>query len=331
MEFRSITRDAGGAVSGCRREWLTRVSVEVAGRRGSVVQVHGPDPVDLPPLVDAAVSAAAAAETPAGRTIPAVHPPPADRRPRRRELCSLGWLTPGPVERKDVRFSRDTGAGHDEGGWSSHWRTLLLQSRPAARVPVDAPVLAGGTPAVDPGRLLLPPHVLSQLLSEPLTAALLGITSLRRWPRAALRDPAWEGGADYEGTPRRPVCFAVDGALCTGPADRATAARDHRLSTGHAGVGGPLVRDLVVDGGDAGPLPAGLPVIEGTCLSRGADGRNPVFGLRTAALGGRPAETLTVALDDVADLLDCGQWCGPWQRGAGSWTSRWLTMGNPCP
>lgn len=317
-------------------ERATRVCVIVDSHCGVATAFHGPEGADVNELIDLAVLDAARHPAKATSSEPTGGPsplPPVDT-PVRADLMGLSWLAKSGKQHLRIEYSLDRA---DEPSLNvatdEHWRDLTVDGYPVARVSVDAPTIAMERPEWDPACWLIPPHVLSQLMMEPMLNAIVGRSRLRKWPAGTLFDPGWGGGFDYEGNARLSTVFSQAGTLLMRATDRRTAWAHGLSSTGHAGLTGPVVRDLVVAGNrpadDA--MPPGTLVAGATCLAREDDGRSPVLGLRLVDKAGGALPPVVVTLDDLADLLDAGNWHGPCQRGIGPWTSRWLAIGVPNP
>ncbi len=247
----------------------------------------------------------------------------------RSQLLRLRWLTDLGAEHTNVTYSVRGFTGEVTSTTvHTHWQSLGQETDVLARIPHGAATAHCEQPRWTPERWLLPPYVLSSVLLEPIVTALTCGPALSRWPAYRIADPAWGGGTDMEGTPRIPTVFAAQGELITRPTDRRTGWRHNLALTGHAGVSGPVVRDLVIGstGNDEDPIPPGRIIRQARVLSMGPAGQEPVLCLCPTDRNGRLSDVLVVSLSHISDLLDSGTWHGPWQRGAGAWVSRWLAI-----
>jgi hypothetical protein len=316
-------------------ERATRVTVVVESHIGVTTEFHGGDEPDLERLVDRCVADAVhhPVRSPLRRpdTVPTSL---VSQVPRDTELRTMSWLDTGGTEHNQVGYTiEDSNGAKVDTHFERTWQELSFEGHVLARVPPHAPSTGDGQPEWSPERLLFPPWVLSQILLGPFAEGILGTAPLRKWPAETLLDPGWGEGVDYEGTARGLVVFAEGRSLRNTPVDRLRAWTSGREPTGHAGLTGPAVRDLVVlpeaPTTDPLPLPPGSLVVEATCLARSPNGGSAVLALRLLNEDGVVQPPVVVETDDVADLLDAGHWRGPWQRGKGPWTSQWLVIGVP--
>ncbi|MFE7114112.1 hypothetical protein ACFU99_01635 [Streptomyces sp. NPDC057654] len=316
----------------CHHERATRVTVTVHGRLGTATAHHGPTPPDLDTLIQQAIRRAAhGPQQPAAR---GAAPQPAPPALAPGDLRGLSWLQASGTHTQHITTSVESSTGnHRHTALSYRWHELSSGRHLLARIPPGAPEHTGPPPAHDRAHWLIPPHALSQVLLQPILNALTGRTRLDHWPHTSLSDPAWHRGTDYEGTPRTPTTFADHGTLRTHVTDRATAWTHRTHSSGHSGLSGPVVRDLVLaPEHPPQPLPATATlVVAAALLACGPHGNNPVISLRPLGDDGTPQPPALITPRHLAAFLDHGQWCGPWQRGAGPWTSPWLMIGAPAP
>jgi hypothetical protein len=109
------------------------------------------------------------------------------------------------------------------------------------------------------------------------------------------------------------------------PTDRVASALSGRPLTGRAGFAGPHIRDLLV-----APSAAQAPWLQSATLVTSAarlaidsaSGADALIAIETDGA----LEAVVLRLSHLNELPARGVWCGPWQRGAGSWTSRWLLI-----
>lgn len=316
-----------------RTERITRVSVVAESRCGSAMAFHGPDDADLDALISQAVHNAATGpirptDSASDKRTAA---PVINGIPDHADLVALSWLEPGGTDHQHVDYTRQQSTGFvAKADHAETWHRQSIAGYPVGRVPEGASLIEARRPSHDPSCWLIPPIVLSQLLLDPLLNAVTGRAQLRRWPSDSLVDPAWGGGQDYEGTPRLPTVLAHHGALITLAADRRSAWARGTQPTGHSGLGGAVIRDLVMIGRcpAMNTLPPGAIVAQATRMASGLCGDDTMFALRTLNPRGIAEEPALITVRDVADLLDAGTWCGPFQRGLGPWTSRWLAIGT---
>jgi hypothetical protein len=321
---------------------VSKLSMMSGDRLGTTVRAHGLR--DMPDVGD--LIGALAWVAPPERAACGVSSVSGGARavvPDRSVLSDLHWLDRLGEDWTEVKYLIQNGARPNRCGViEEHWIHCGLAGRTLARVPVDASIAAQERPAPAPGHWLFPPYVLSEILLEPITGALLGRQPLRKLPRVTLADPAWGDELDLDGIRREPAAFAAGRALLSKPADVRTAWLEGRPPTGHGGMSGPVVRDLVLVGHPppsssassslsppfppASPLPPGTIVAEGARLAMGADGRDALIGLSPMTADNALGRLEIIAVDDVCDLIDAGQWRGPWQRGIGPWTSTWLSI-----
>ncbi|MDQ0764961.1 hypothetical protein [Streptomyces canus] len=253
-----------------------------------------------------------------------------DGSPALGDLLALDWLEEIGDSSEKVEFSvRHASGDRHRGSWQRSWVTLGKGDKPFARVPASAalnPAIA--EPDTKDGEMLLPPWILGEIFLETLSAALTSQEGLAKWPSASLVDPAWGRGVDMEGTARRPVTFSRAGCWLARATDARTRLSAAGETTGHAGAGGPHIRDLVVGpNGPTAPFPRSAKMVSsGALLGIDAGGRNAVVALRTGDGSGAGERAKVVGFSHLADLMDSGSWCGPWQRGPGPWTSRWLAV-----
>lgn len=311
-----------------------RLTVVVQGRLGAAAAVHSKEVrPDIASLVEeatlAARNGAPLPPCPAPGQSDTAYQAATGSVPQRSWLRALPWLE--PLGEEQVRIASET---RDHTGASSlqnsgeHWLTTGIGSTVLARIPADAQVMHMARPAHDDARWLLSPYVLSQVLLQPLLQALTRQCPLRKWPPCDILDPAWGGTTDFEGTPRAPTCFVRGSQVLVLPADMERAGREKRAPTGHSGLSGIVLRDLVVRGTGTHDthLPAGVVVGEGTCVAMAEDGASAVVALSPLSDAGEILRPAFRALPNIFDLISIGKWCGPWQRGAGPWTSPWLSI-----
>ena len=237
----------------------------------------------------------------------------------------MPWLTPMGEDTLVLDYDLNGSANAASGALREQWTRYGRGGAVLTRVPSGEPVVASDPePAPDPTTWLFPPCVLAKLYAEPLLTGLTGGPAVT-WPRVDLVDPGWDGGTDVEGTSRTPVRFTESGELRLYAVDRRAAALRGQPLTGHGGLSGPVVRDLVVGPDAAGhPLPAAATIVrDAECVASDQGGRNALIAVR---LFSDVQDKFGVLLPRLCDLLDAGRWCGPWQRGSGAWTSRWLTL-----
>lgn len=329
-------RYPGETRSGLRESYAaraTRVTVVVESRIGVFTQFHGAGEPDLEQLIDRAVAGAERnlARSPR-RTSDKVTTLPVDDLPRDADLRALAWLHDTGSERTRIDCTIENSSGTKiDTCFEAAWREFSCNGHVMARAPTGTATVNDRQPQWAPERLLFAPWVLSHILLEPFMGGILGTAPLRKWPAETLVDPGWGAGVDYEGTARRQVVFTHGASLLNTPSDRVRAWTSGRESTGHAGFSGPVVRDLVVlpTKPTAHTLPSGTLVAEATCLARRDDSGSTVLGLSLLNENGTILPPVIAELDDVSDLLNAGEWRGPWQRGKGPWTSRWLVIGIP--
>jgi hypothetical protein len=308
------SRPAPGDRGAVRHRWTyhwDRIRLSVAGRSGTAGAFHDGSGADLGALLESATQRASAPpvrRTPSG-------PPPA------------GTAPPAPPEIQRLSWQAGIGRERHTAGYALYrperpplrWqvrRTLLLlgiDRAMCARAEPDTAVLPAEPP--EPGRwpLLLSPLLLSALLLAP-TLNRLGVAG--SWPAVSLGDPAAGGGFDDVGEPRRPGWFVDNGTVVGGPGGE---------TADEFGVG---LHDLLVVGPDHGndpPLPsAGAFISSGTACGDPEGPGLVVLHERADAAGRRRTHVCSVG--DVRELLGRGTWCGPLQRGAGPWISRWLAL-----
>jgi hypothetical protein len=321
--------DAAPAVRERYAEHVTRLTVLTGPNIGVATQFHGADGPDLDDLAERAVASVAPTQRdPVHRTSAAMRSP--GEIPDRTDLRAMAWLQDIGGERTRVDCTVEDSSGSKiDTCVTEAWRDAGVHGHLVARVPAGAPISEDERPEWTPRRLLFAPWVLSQILLEPIMNGLVGCAPLRRWPAEILIDPGWGGGVDCEGTPRRPTVLTAHRRLQTAPLDRLRAWTTGREVTGHAGFTGAVVRDLVVLPAQpvALAVPPGTLVVEAACLARDIDGASAMLALSALAADGGLLPAVRTELGDITDLLDAGQWCGPWQRGHGPWTSHWLAMG----
>jgi hypothetical protein len=310
-----------------RREGAVRIDSHQGARRVTVMgsdfigRAAGPADLCTPgDLIDRALRhiRRSLPYTDGGNTAPAGSPTSSD-------LRGLPWAVRTGHEQIHVRYKLTSSDGRSlDGGYESEWQRLSVGGRTLARIPVDAPDAGLPFPAANGGQLLLPPWALAQMLLEPALQALAsGLAG--EWAAVDLIDPAWGGGTDLEGTVRTAIRFTAAGTTGARPSDRYVAAISGQPLTGHAGLAGPHVRDLVVEAGaECAPWPSHADVVTSAACLASSDGlgRDALIALELGGCGG--ASILRLA--HLTELLALGRWCGPWQRGAGAWTSRWLLI-----
>jgi hypothetical protein len=309
-------------------ETYTRVSLTESGRIGSAYAAGSPAEVDLDELTH--VAAGALFSTDAGVrengdadpvSAPTALPTPLG-------LHGLGWLQPGALtcSTLDVHV-HDLGSARLRSTRREAWQEFGLAGFPIARLPPEAPLEALAQPAVDETVWLVPPYAMSSLLVQHLEQALCGVRELAYWPRAAIADPAWHNGVDLEGTARRPMLFAQGHRRRGTATDLASAYRTGCRPTGHAGLAGPRIHDLVI-GCDlnAVGMSRGAVVVQADLLACDPDGSGATVIVQQLDDQGASVQPRIVRLRHLFELLDRGEWCGPWQRGLGPWISRWFVM-----
>lgn len=319
--------DATTTVRRCETFQLQRLSLLRDDRLGIATAIGEPSGADLSGLIARAIEDAKGGPRHPGQGLvtrqPGLASPPAPVEPL---MQALPWLADVGEDSVDVSYriwSPDSGPV--PGGIHERWRVAGLGEAPCGRVPEGAPRSTDPPPAWDPSVWLFPPWALAQLLLEPVSTAL--VAGAEHWPRFDVRDPGWGGGVDMEGVPRLPRTLVRDGRPKLVIADRRRAWHAGGTPTGHAGISGPVIRDLLV--GDAGsrPLPAAGAVVTDVTRLDGDHRWGPAH--LAVQLSSYDLDVRTVAFaafECLADLIDHGQWCGPWQRGKGSWTSRWLAV-----
>lgn len=320
-------------------ERATRVTVVIESGIGVSTEFHGTDEPCLEHLIDRAVAntehnpVRLALRRP-DCEVTEVMTPRVSNVPRSTDLRGMPWLHDSGSERTRVDYSIEDSSGETVNAhFVQAWSDLGFKGHILARAPMSALSTDDKQPVWTPERLLFSPWVLSQILLEPLLSGILGTAPLRKWPTENLIDPGWGEGVDYDGTVRTLTVFTEGRTLRSAPLDRLHAWSSGREPTGHAGLTGPIVRDLVVlpEESTAQTLPSGTLVAEATCLAPSANGSSTVLALRLLNRNDTVLPPAIIELDDVVDLLDVGHWCGPWQRGMGPWTSRWLVIGVPSP
>ncbi|WP_137816935.1 hypothetical protein [Gandjariella thermophila] len=310
------------------------MSVVVQSRLGVAALVHADEHVDLNTLITQAVLDAAR-----GRKNTTVSSAPVtnirsaiEEIPNPDCMRTLPWLAEFGNERQTIEYRIDRGSASTLSHTiENRWTDFAIANRPLARAPTGAPPAKANMPRHHSSCWLIPPIVLSQLFLEPIMNGLTGRGTLRKWPHVRLLDPAWGGGIDLDGHPRTPTIFAHHNRLLTKPTERRQAWTEGQPQTGHAGIAGAHIRDLLV-AADEPPdeaLPPGTVVMDGRCLAAGHDGRDALVALELRDPAGSTQRPRAVILNDLTDLLDLGTWHGPWQRGLGPWTSRWLAIGEP--
>jgi hypothetical protein len=314
------SRPAPGGNAGVRHRWTyhwDRIRLSVAGRTGTAGAFHDGSGADLAALL---YSAARRASAPPVRREPSrpapagTGPPAGNEPPALPEIQRLSWQAGIGRERHIAGYALYR-PDRPPLRWQVR-RTLLLlgiDQAVCARAEPDTALLPAEAP--EPGRwpLLLSPLLLSALLLAPTLNRLGAAAS---WPAVSLGDPAAGGGFDDVGEPRRPLWFVDNGTVVGGPGGE---------TTDGFGVG---LHDLLVVGPDHGndpPLPsAGAFVSSGTVCGDPEGPRLVVLHERADAAGRRRTHGCPVG--DVRELLGRGTWCGPFQRGAGPWISRWLAL-----
>lgn len=244
------------------------------------------------------------------------------------QMAFPSWLQPLRREEESLDLVVATAAGDRfQETMNSAWIAWGQVGECAGRVPENSPEYVAPEPAWDTDLLLFSPWALSQLCT---TYLLTGITSGRasRWPRGIVYDPAWGNGHDLEGTIRRPRVFSSSGRLVSTATDMQRRQLSGGVSTGHAGIARPHIRDLVIsDDGNIIPFPdSGVVITEATLLTEPSDDRGVLLGIRIASRADPTDHTAVVPATNVCDLLDLGAWCGPYLRGVGPWVSRWLAI-----
>jgi hypothetical protein len=145
---------------------------------------------------------------------------------------------------------------------------------------------------------------------------------------------------DLEGTIRCPVTFVQDGQLLTKAHDLYSAEISATQPTGHGGIFGRVIEDMLV-----GPAPTLLEeklapsgesyviVINAHCfLGNSQTERLVALSLMQSITTGclkKPPVTIFVRLCSIVKLFRKARWCGSIQRGIGPWSSSWLEITDP--
>lgn len=306
---------------------VVRLSVLADGRLGQASIYCGESEPDLVKLVnDAGADSARWGTRPDWA---ADHIPSANQAPEivaREQLHALPWLESMGADEEMFTFrTRRSNGTRYHGERRDSWERLGFGGCTLARVPAGAASLPQEQPRWSGDRLLVSPWVLSGLMLEAVTRAVHS-ENPGRWADIPLHDPAWGPGTDIEGTHRVPFRFSAGGTWHVA-ADRRTSWSRGVPTTGHAGISGPVIRDLAVGPPAAEtPLPAlGALVLDALCVESSGAGAMVAMAIAREDTQ-EPVEVLWYALRHLSELLQCGRWCGPWQRGQGAWTSRWIDI-----
>ena len=353
-------RSKSTEIRNLKRFGLSRLRVIVEDHLG--VQISPKSATSMPRLLDRAVENAKHGPRVRFRFNSGVEMPASTTPPTKRQE-SFEWFDqkwPGVIEiqKNRIRFQLRTGSGQDYSGENvretmtmgiSHCSSISPVVRLDSHNDIADPLEVIRTAAIieddirPESKWLFNPTALSKIFLDEWYKFLVSDKAHPIiWPPGIfIKDRGLGTSIDLEGTLRRPVEFVHCGQNITKAYDLHSADTVGCKSTGHGGIWGRTIDDLIV-GSEAPSLtskqnsanPGPFVVIIGAHMFQ-SDGNCDKIVALTQMKPLREDGQEPLVVDRIARIRSGNQlfkdisWCGPVQAGISPWVSRWAVLDDP--